>query len=303
MEGRGICTRPIRPAMPELPDITVYIEALEKRVLGERLQRLRVNSPFLIRTLEPSAEAFAEKTVRQLRRLGKRIAIGLDDQLWIVLHLMIAGRLHWKEAGAKLAGKYNLAAFDFSTGTLVLTEAGSKRRAALHLVQGDDALAGHDPGGIDVFSATPEEFGSVLRRQNHTLKRVLTDPALFSGTGVFRRDSVPGAAIAVGPLAENILGRDRATAHGHAGRAVRVDRSAARAGGQCFPRERDRVPARDGGPWAIRQTVPGLRRTSATDSLCGQRDELLPRLPDSRANPGRSLAVAALERRLAAAPR
>jgi formamidopyrimidine-DNA glycosylase len=176
--------------MPELPDITVYIEALEKRVLGERLQRLRVNSPFLIRTLEPPAEAFAGKTVRQLRRLGKRIAIGLDDQLWIVLHLMIAGRLHWKEAGAKLAGKYNLAAFDFSTGTLVLTEAGSKRRAALHLVQGDDALAGHDPGGIDVFSATPEEFGSVLRRQNHTLKRVLTDPALFSGIGNAYSDEI-----------------------------------------------------------------------------------------------------------------
>jgi formamidopyrimidine-DNA glycosylase len=169
--------------MPELPDITIYIEALEKRIIGARLERLRINSPFVIRTFEPPADAFAGKTVRQLRRLGKRIAIGLDDQLWIVLHLMIAGRLHWKDAGAKLSGKYQLVAIDFSTGTLLLTEAGSKRRAALYLIQGDDALAAHDPGGIDVFSASAAEFENILRRQNHTLKRVLTDPALLSGIG------------------------------------------------------------------------------------------------------------------------
>ena len=139
--------------MPELPDITVYLEALAPRVLEQTLEEIRINSPFVLRTFEPSLAEAAGKTVRELKRLGKRIAIGLDDDLWIVLHLMIAGRLHWKPKGARLAGKYNLAAFDFSSGSLVLTEAGSKRRAALYLVRGAAALAEHDPGGLDVFAA------------------------------------------------------------------------------------------------------------------------------------------------------
>jgi formamidopyrimidine-DNA glycosylase len=176
--------------MPELPDITVYIDALERRIVGERLDGVRVASPFLVRTFEPALESAAGKTVCELRRLGKRIAIGLDDELWLVLHLMIAGRLHWKPAGSKLAGKYSLAAFDFRHGTLVLTEAGAKRRAALYLVQGEKALQQHEPGGLDVFSATLAKFEDALRKENHTLKRSLTDPRLFSGIGHAYSDEI-----------------------------------------------------------------------------------------------------------------
>jgi formamidopyrimidine-DNA glycosylase len=176
--------------MPELPDITVYIEALERRIVGQILDGIRVNSPFVLRTFEPPLETVGGKKVLELRRLGKRIAIGLEDELWLVLHLMIAGRLHWKPAGARLAGKFNLVAFDFSNGMLVLTEAGSKRRAALYLVQGTDALAEHDPGGLDVFAVSPEDFAAALRRENHTLKRSLTDPHLVSGIGNAYSDEI-----------------------------------------------------------------------------------------------------------------
>jgi formamidopyrimidine-DNA glycosylase len=176
--------------MPELPDVTIYVEALGQRILGQKLRGVRVGSPFVLRTFEPPLEAAAGKTVRELRRLGKRIAIGLDDDLWLVLHLMIAGRLHWKRPGARLAGKNSLAAFDFPDGTLLLTEAGSRRRAALYLVQGTDALAQHDPGGLDVFSASRAEFETALRRENHTLKRSLTDPHLFSGIGNAYSDEI-----------------------------------------------------------------------------------------------------------------
>jgi formamidopyrimidine-DNA glycosylase len=176
--------------MPELPDITVYIEALERRIVGQQLEGVRVNSPFVLRTFEPPLEAVAGKRVRELRRLGKRIAIGLDDELWLVVHLMIAGRLHWKPRGTRLTGKFNLVAFDFSNGTLILTEAGSKRRAALYLVKGTAALAEHDPGGLDVFKVRPKDFEAALRRENHTLKRSLTDPHLFSGIGNAYSDEI-----------------------------------------------------------------------------------------------------------------
>jgi formamidopyrimidine-DNA glycosylase len=176
--------------MPELPDITIYLEALERRILGQRLGEVRINSPFVLRTFEPPLKSVEGKMVRELKRLGKRIAIGLDDDFWLVLHLMIAGRLHWKPPGARLAGKNSLAAFDFPNGSLVLTEAGSKRRAALYLIQGTDALAEHNPGGLDVFSASLAEFDTVLRRENHTLKRSLTDPHLFSGIGNAYSDEI-----------------------------------------------------------------------------------------------------------------
>ena len=176
--------------MPELPDITVYLAALQRRIVGERLQRIRVASPFLVRTFEPPLESAEGRKVRQLRRLGKRIAIGLEGDLWLVLHLMIAGRLHWKPPGAKLAGKYCLAAFDFSNGTLMLTEAGSKRRAGLYIVQGEGALADHNPGGLEVLTANLEDFYQALIRENHTLKRALTDPRLFSGIGNAYSDEI-----------------------------------------------------------------------------------------------------------------
>jgi formamidopyrimidine-DNA glycosylase len=176
--------------MPELPDITIYLEALQRRILGQKLDGVRIGSPFVLRTFEPPLQSVAGKTVRELRRLGKRIALGLEDHLWLVLHLMIAGRLHWKPRGARLAGKNSLAAFDFPNGTLLLTEAGSQRRAALYLVQGTDALAQHEPGGLDVFSASREEFEAAIRRENHTLKRSLTDPHLFSGIGNAYSDEI-----------------------------------------------------------------------------------------------------------------
>ena len=176
--------------MPELPDIAVYIEALEKRILGRRLLNVRVANPFLVRTFEPAIEDACDKQVLALRRLGKRIALGLADDLWLVLHLMIAGRLHWKEAGRKLAGKNQLAAFDFEHGCLTLTEAGSKRRASLFVVQGEAALAEHDRGGLEVLAAEPAEFVAALRRENHTLKRSLTDQRLFSGIGNSYSDEI-----------------------------------------------------------------------------------------------------------------
>jgi formamidopyrimidine-DNA glycosylase len=182
--------------MPELPDIAAYISALESRIVGYPLQRIRVASPFLLRTAQPPLASAEGRTVKQLRRVGKRIAIGLngDGDLWLVLHLMIAGRLHWRPAEAKLAGRQNLAALDFPQGSLVLTEAGTKHRASLHLVSGEESLQSFDAGGIDVFAADLETFRSVLTAENHTLKRALTDPRLLSGVGNAYSDEILHAA-------------------------------------------------------------------------------------------------------------
>jgi formamidopyrimidine-DNA glycosylase len=187
--------------MPELPDITVYIEALERRIVGQSLLKVRVNSPFLVRTYEPPLSVAEGKRVAELRRIGKRIAIGLEGDLWLVLHLMIAGRLHWKPAGSKLAGKQNLAAFDFDSGTLTLTEAGSKRRAGLWLLEGATALAESDPGGLEVLSASFKQFETELKRENHTLKRTLADPHSFSGIGNAYSDEILHSA-KLSPLAQ-----------------------------------------------------------------------------------------------------
>jgi formamidopyrimidine-DNA glycosylase len=176
--------------MPELPDVTLYIEALENRLQGQPLERVRLASPFLLRTVEPPVAAAQGKRVCRLRRLGKRIAIGLEDELWLILHLMINGRLHWKEPGAKLAGRYALAGFDFPNGTLTLTEFGPKKRAALHLVRGKATLSEHDPGGLDVFEIDVDAFRGALGRENHTLKRALTDPRLLSGIGNAYSDEI-----------------------------------------------------------------------------------------------------------------
>jgi formamidopyrimidine-DNA glycosylase len=176
--------------MPELPDIVVYIEALEKRILGKRLDQVRIASPFLLRTAAPPVEAAEGRTVVELRRMGKRNCIGLDRDLWLVLHLMIAGRLHWRKLGAKVSPPRGLAAFDFSNGTLLWTEAGSKKRASLHVVAGEDGLARLDPGGLEVLGTDLEHFSSVLTSANHTLKRALTDPRLFSGIGNAYSDEI-----------------------------------------------------------------------------------------------------------------
>jgi len=176
--------------VPELPDITVYIEALEKRILGQRLEQVRIASPFLLRTAAPPLSSTGGQRVRELRRLGKRIAIGLENDVWLVLHLMIAGRLHWKKRGAKVSPPRGLAAFDFPNGTLLWTEAGSKKRASLHLVAGESGLQMLDPGGLEVHTADLVTFEKALTSANHTLKRALTDPRLFSGIGNAYSDEI-----------------------------------------------------------------------------------------------------------------
>jgi formamidopyrimidine-DNA glycosylase len=186
--------------MPELPDIAAYIAALKPRIIGHKLLDVRLASPFLLRTIDPPLSSVKAKAVRQIHRIGKRIALGLDDDLWLVLHLMIAGRLHWREAGAALGGRQNLAAFDFEHGSLTLTEAGSKRRAALHVLRTGD-LEKMDPGGIDVFQADPESFRNALTRENHTLKRALTDPRVLSGIGNAYSDEILHAA-QLSPIAQ-----------------------------------------------------------------------------------------------------
>jgi formamidopyrimidine-DNA glycosylase len=180
--------------MPELPDISAYITALEARILGQTLERVRLGSVFLLRSVDPPLSAIDGRTVRGLRRIGKRIAIGLDGQLWLVLHLMIAGRLHWKAPLAKLAGRNALAAFDFQNGSLILTEAGSKRRASLYVVRGDEALRAMDPGGVEVFETDLDGFRAALTAENRTLKRALTDPRLISGVGNAYSDEILHAA-------------------------------------------------------------------------------------------------------------
>jgi formamidopyrimidine-DNA glycosylase len=180
--------------VPELPDIAAYISALRDRIAGHELERVRIADPFLLRTADPPVASAEGRTVRELRRIGKRIAIGLHDELWLVLHLMIAGRLHWKPPGSKLAGRTNLAAFDFPNGTLTLTEAGTKRRASLHVFRGEDALRSADPGGIDVFAADLETFRGALAKENHTLKRALTDPRSIDGIGNAYSDEILHAA-------------------------------------------------------------------------------------------------------------
>ncbi|HLH35858.1 MAG TPA: DNA-formamidopyrimidine glycosylase family protein [Alloacidobacterium sp.] len=180
--------------MPELPDIAAYISALEARIVGQPLEHVRIASAFLLRTAHPPVKDVEGHAVRELRRIGKRIAIGFDNDLWLVLHLMIAGRLHWKAAGAKLAGRNNLAAFDFPTGSLVLTEAGTKRRASLYVFSGEEGLRDIDPGGIEVSSSDLDSFRSALTAENRTLKRALTDPRIVSGIGNAYSDEILHAA-------------------------------------------------------------------------------------------------------------
>jgi formamidopyrimidine-DNA glycosylase len=176
--------------MPELPDISAYLSALQERIVGQPLQRVRLGSPFLLRTATPPLSDAAGHQVTELRRIGKRVALGLNNDLWLVLHLMIAGRLHWRSPGAKLAGRNSLAAFDFPDGSLVLTEAGTKRRASLHVVQGEEALRSLDPGGIEVFDSDLAEFIAAMTAENRTLKRALTDPRILSGIGNAYSDEI-----------------------------------------------------------------------------------------------------------------
>jgi formamidopyrimidine-DNA glycosylase len=180
--------------MPELPDIAAYITALEPRIVTQPVVRVRLASPFLLRTAQPPMESVEGRVVRELRRIGKRIAVGVEGDLWLVLHLMIAGRLHWRPAQAKLAGRHCLAAFDFPNGSLVLTEAGTKHRASLHVLAGEEGLRSVDPGGIDIFASDLSSFHDALTFENRTLKRALTDPRILSGIGNAYSDEILHAA-------------------------------------------------------------------------------------------------------------
>jgi formamidopyrimidine-DNA glycosylase len=180
--------------MPELPDVAAYISALEPRIIGQPLKRVRLASAFLLRTADPPITDTEGRAVRALRRIGKRIAIGVEGDLWLVLHLMIAGRLHWRLPGARLAGRQSLAAFDFPIGSLVLTEAGTKRRASLHVVAGEEGLRAIDPGGIEIFESDLARFRAALTEEHRTLKRALTDPRLISGIGNAYSDEILHAA-------------------------------------------------------------------------------------------------------------
>jgi formamidopyrimidine-DNA glycosylase len=180
--------------MPELPDISAYISALEPRILAKPIERVRLAGPFLLRTAQPPVTSVNERLVRELRRIGKRIAIGVEGDLWLVLHLMIAGRLHWRAPGAKLAGRHSLAAFDFPNGCLTLTEAGTKHRASLHVLVGEEGLRSVDPGGIEIFSSDLRSFRDALTAENRTLKRALTDPRIVSGIGNAYSDEILHAA-------------------------------------------------------------------------------------------------------------
>ncbi len=180
--------------MPELPDIAAYISALEPRIVAQPIERVRLASPFLLRTAQPPIASVENRVVRELRRIGKRIAIGVEGDLWLVLHLMIAGRLHWRPRGAKLAGRRSLAAFDFPEGSLVLTEAGTTHRASLHVFPGEEGLRSVDPGGIDIFTSDLSSFRAALTAENRTLKRALTDPRIVSGIGNAYSDEILHAA-------------------------------------------------------------------------------------------------------------
>lgn len=193
--------------MPELPDISAYLTALESRVLGKKLERVRLGSPFLLRSVRPPVASVEGRTVEKLRRIGKRIAFGMEGDVWLVLHLMIAGRLHWKNAGVKLGGRQNLAAFDFVDGALLLTEAGSKHRASLHVVSGESGLAQFDAGGADVFAADLSSFRAALSAENHTLKRALTDPRMVDGIGNAYSDEILHAA-QLSPIAQTAKLKD-----------------------------------------------------------------------------------------------
>ncbi len=180
--------------MPELPDIELYLHALRPRLIGRAIERVRIASPFLLRSYDPPVGDVIDHTIQSISRIGKRIVWHLDDELFVVLHLMIAGRFRWRAKGAALPGKGGLAAFDFASGTLILTEAGSRRRASMHVIRGADALAALDPGGLDVFTSTAETFAAALTSENHTLKRALTDPRLLDGIGNAYSDEILHAA-------------------------------------------------------------------------------------------------------------
>ncbi len=280
--------------MPELPDIALYLEALAARVVGQPILKLRIGNPFVVRTIEPPPSDLAGREVLGLRRLGKRIVFVLSDEFFIVVHLMIAGRLRWRDAGAAIPGKVGLAAFDFPSGTVIFTEAGSKRQASIHIVRGEAALAALDPQGLEVLDADLPTFASRLRQENHTLKRALTDPHIFSGIGNAYSDEILHAA-RLSPMKTVAALSDDEVARLFAATRATLEAwiaTPARGSGWRVPREGHRVPSRDGGSRPLRPALPGLRVPRAADCLHAERGQLLQPLSDRRTAPLRSRVVA-----------
>ena len=256
--------------MPELPDIAAYISALEPRILAQPIEQIRLASPFLLRTAQPPLTDVEGRIVRELRRIGKRIAIGVEGDLWLVLHLMIAGRLHWRPRGAKLAGRRSLAAFDFPNGSLVLTEAGTKHRASLYVVSGEVGLQSMDPGGIDILSSNLGSFRDALTAENRTLKRALTDPRILSGIGNAYSDEILHAA-QLSPIAltqklkpdewERLFAATQET-------LTALDKPAARRSGGWLSGKGDCVSQGYGGSRTLWRIVPEVWRKDSADSLC-----------------------------------
>jgi formamidopyrimidine-DNA glycosylase len=274
--------------MPELPDITVYIEALEKRILGQRLERVRIVSPFLLRTVAPLESAFG-KNVVELRRLGKRICIGLENEIWLVLHLMIAGRLHWSPAEAKkgkaVSRNGNFAAFDFANGSVMWSEAGSQKRASLHVMAGEEGLRELDPGGLEVLESDGGTFAKVLLWENHTLKRALTDPTLFGGIGNAYSDEILWEArLSPMALTQKLGAEEIQRLHEATKNSLNV-------------------PAGDGGAREIQAGVSAMWDGDSADQVRFERDELLSNVPVGREIAGGPGVLEVAARRLAADPR
>ena len=287
--------------MPELPDVAVYVEALERRVVGHRLEEIRLSSPFVLRTVVPPIAAAQGRRVTGVRRLGKRIVIALEGEIFLVLHLMIAGRLRWLARGTKPPARITLATFAFDTGVLAFTEAGTRKRASLHLVEGPAALAAFDRGGAELDDIDAAAFAARLKQENHTLKRALTDPRLFSGIGNAYSDEILHRA-RLSPLAlTHKLSTEETERLFASAKAVLAEwtERLRREAGEDFPERRHRVPAADGGAWPLRQAVPGLRRAGAAHCLRRQRNQLLRALPDPRHGARRSRVVALVESELA----
>ncbi len=296
--------------MPELPDITAYLETLKECILNRTLQAVRIVSPFLLRTATPPITAASGKKALRLRRVGKRICIGLEDDLWLVLHLMIAGRLHWRPlapsaARPKISPPRGLAAFDFHNGSLLWTEAGSQKRASLHVVLGEDGLGSLDPGGLEVLDATLDRFSATLCSANHTLKHALTDPRLFSGIGNAYSDEIlweaklsPLALTQKLPASENRAPIQRRPHQPHP-----LDRSSPCRGSRQVPRKSHSLSRRYGCPRPLQTTLSPLRHQNPANPLRFERDQLLSHLPNRRQTPRRPRALPPSPRRLAALPR
>src|SRR5688500_14937954 len=265
--------------MPELPDVTVYVERIEAKTKNEKIERVRIASPFVVRSVDPPLYDIEGKTVREIRRIGKRIAIGLDDELWIVIHLMIAGRFRWLKPGAKIPGRLGLAAFDFGNGSLILTEAGTQRRASITVVRGEAALAQFDRGGAEPLEIDEETFADRLKGENHTLKRSFTDPTIFSGIGNAYSDEIFHRA-RISPIKlTSRLTKDEISRLFHATRETLVewtDRLRKEAGGEFPPKvtafhEEMAVHGRYGKPCPVCGTpVQRIRYASNETNYCAR---------------------------------